>query len=79
METCDLYLLVLGLILVGDFTVFLLLPRLIRRPIPDPSASGAELTPQQNPIVIVRVAIVLSMFIIGGVFFFLLSQNGCLG
>jgi hypothetical protein len=79
METCDLYLLVLGLILVGDFTVFLLLPRLIKRPAPDPRASGAEVTPQQNPVVIVRAAIVLSMFIIAGVFVFLLSQNGCLG
>jgi hypothetical protein len=79
METCDLYLLVLGLILVGDFTVFLLLPRLIKRPTSDPRASGAEPTPQQNPVVIVRGAIVLSMFIIAGVFFFLLSQNGCLG
>lgn len=78
METCDLYLMVLGFVLVGDFVVFLLLPRLIKRPAHDPLASGGELRPQQNPLTILRASIILSMVVIAGVFFFLLSQNGCL-
>lgn len=79
MELCDLYLLVLGLVLWGDFTVFLLLPRLLRRPAPDPLASGGEGRSQSNPLTVIRLALILSMFIIAGMFFFLLDTQGCLG
>ncbi len=79
MDTCGIYLLALGFVLLGDLVILLNAHRIVTARPEDPLATGGEVKSQMNPLKVVRMAVGLSMFTVIGIFAFLLNQQGCLG
>ena len=79
MQTCGIYLLALGFVLLGDLVILLNAHRFVTAKPEGPLASGSEVKAQSNPLKVVRMAVGLSMFTAIGIFAFLLNRQGCLG
>lgn len=79
MDTCGIYLLALGFVLLGDLVILLNAHRIVTARPEDPLATGGEVKSQMNPLKVVRMAVGLSMSTVIGIFAFLLNQQGCLG
>lgn len=79
METCNLFFIAFGGVLLSELLILLNIHRVIKVPEQETLRPGGEVKPRLNRLQIIRLAMAGSIVMILVVFYFLLSQEGCIG
>lgn len=79
MNTCGIFYLALGMLILGDAVIFLNVHRLVKAPAEDAALPAGRTSPRERQIMVIRLAVAMSVLAALAVFGYLLSRQGCLG